>query len=252
MSYSYLSGSETSELADSTLASASNASFHTPPFSSSRVLVNYDVEYSALSVPLTRYIHTEIPSLRGEKRKEKIREAKRELVAAENLLEDMQSEVSIVPLSKRARVELRLRSYRNDLLTLKRDLQRVCEIPESSDSMTDHQTALDIDSNYEDSRSRLLSGMDRLEESSRRLRSSHRLALETESLGMSTLSELHGQREQILRTGDALIEGEAHLDRANISLKELARGMFANTLINYGMFFTLLAIFLLLMYMQLA
>ncbi|ORX92158.1 V-snare-domain-containing protein [Basidiobolus meristosporus CBS 931.73] len=252
MSYSYLSGSETSELAESALGSTSNASFHSPPFSSSRVMVNYDREYSALSVPLTRYIHSEIPGLRGEKRREKIREANRELSAAEALLEDMQSEISLVPQTKRGRVELRLRSYRNDLQTLKRDLQRVCESSEGQDSTTDYQSAVDIDDVDANQRSRLLAGMDRLEESSRRLHNSHRLALETEALGMSTLSGLHGQREQLLRTGDVLMEGEVHLDRADMTLKEMARRMFTNKLINYGMLLTLLAIFLLLIYMKLA
>lgn len=46
-------------------------------------------------------------------------------------------------------------------------------------------------------RSRLLSGTAVLEEGSRRLEDSHRIALETESQGADILRNLRGQREQI-------------------------------------------------------
>jgi vesicle transport through interaction with t-SNAREs protein 1 len=55
-----------------------------------------------------------------------------------------------------------------------------------------------------DQRSRLLQGTQRLENASKRLEDAHRLALETESIGIGTLSDLHRQRQQIERTRDGV------------------------------------------------
>lgn len=62
----------------------------------------------------------------------------------------------------------------------------------------------DLDASTVDQRSRLLSGTDRLGESSRRLQDSHRLALETENVGINILGTLKGQRETILRSRDTV------------------------------------------------
>lgn len=55
-----------------------------------------------------------------------------------------------------------------------------------------------------DDRSRLLSGTQKLEDASRRLEDAHRMALETEQIGVGTLEDLHRQREQIERTRDGV------------------------------------------------
>jgi vesicle transport through interaction with t-SNAREs protein 1 len=55
-----------------------------------------------------------------------------------------------------------------------------------------------------DQRSRLLQGTQRLENASKRLEDAHRLALETETIGIGTLSDLHRQRQQIERTRDGV------------------------------------------------
>jgi vesicle transport through interaction with t-SNAREs protein 1 len=55
-----------------------------------------------------------------------------------------------------------------------------------------------------DQRQRLLSGTERLGQSSRRLEDSHRLALETEGIGINILSTLKGQRETLIRARDTV------------------------------------------------
>lgn len=62
----------------------------------------------------------------------------------------------------------------------------------------------DLDASTMDQRQRLLSGTERLGESSRRLEDSHRLALETEGIGVNILSTLKGQRETMLRARDTV------------------------------------------------
>lgn len=62
----------------------------------------------------------------------------------------------------------------------------------------------DFDASTMDQRQRLLSGTERLGQSSRRLEDSHRLALETEGIGINILSTLKGQRETMVRARDTV------------------------------------------------
>lgn len=76
----------------------------------------------------------------------------------------------------------------------------------------------DFDASTMDQRQRLLSGTERLGQSSRRLEDSHRLALETEGIGINILSTLKGQRETMVRARDTV----SHLftfDKINKKLK---------------------------------
>jgi vesicle transport through interaction with t-SNAREs protein 1 len=72
-------------------------------------------------------------------------------------------------------------------------------------------------------RTRLLSGTDRLERSSQRLRDSQRVANETEDIGAGILGDLHLQREQILNTRDTLMEADGYVDKSLRTLKGMAR-----------------------------
>lgn len=83
--------------------------------------------------------------------------------------------------------------------------------------------SVDFDASTMDQRQRLLSGTERLGESSRRLQDSHRLALETEGIGINILSTLKGQRETMLRARDTLAEADSYIDKASKTLKGMAR-----------------------------
>ena len=72
-------------------------------------------------------------------------------------------------------------------------------------------------------RQQLLSGTDRLDRSSQRLRQSQALANETEAIGASTLADLHAQRETIQHTGSVLFESEGYVDRSVKTLRGMAR-----------------------------
>jgi vesicle transport through interaction with t-SNAREs 1 len=72
-------------------------------------------------------------------------------------------------------------------------------------------------------RTRLLSGTDRLERSSQRLRDSQRIANETEDIGAGILGDLHVQRHQILNTRDTLMEADGYVDKSLRTLKGMAR-----------------------------
>ena len=72
-------------------------------------------------------------------------------------------------------------------------------------------------------RQRLLQGTDKLQDGTRRLEESYRLALETEDIGAGILTNLRGQREQIENTRDTLYRADNSIDRAGGTLKQMIR-----------------------------
>ena len=79
----------------------------------------------------------------------------------------------------------------------------------------------------EDQRARLLANTGRLQDASRRLEESRRVALETEQVGASTLETLRGQREQLNRANDRVCYLVLDRNLRGINLCEVAgRGRF--------------------------
>jgi len=132
----------------------------------------------------------------------------------------MRLEKQNIPSATRTKVNQRFRNYETDIDSAKRKLR----------SLGEDRAAL-FGSRYSDNpsdvqleqRQQLLSGTERLDRSSQRLRDSQRLANETEAIGANTLADLHRQRETIQHTGDVLLESEGYVDRSVKTLRGMAR-----------------------------
>lgn len=74
-----------------------------------------------------------------------------------------------------------------------------------------------------DQRQQLLSGSDRLDRSTQRLKASQRIANETEAIGAATLGDLYRQRGVIEHTNDTLLRSEGYVDRSVKTLRGMAR-----------------------------
>ncbi|KAG8044988.1 hypothetical protein GUJ93_ZPchr0008g11545 [Zizania palustris] len=108
--------------------------------------------------------------------------------------------------SVRAGLLAKLREYKSDLNNLKGTLKRVStgnaqqgareELLESGMADTLAESA--------DHRSRLLRTTERQNQTTDRIRDSHRTMLETEDLGVSILHDLHQQRQSLLHAHDTL------------------------------------------------
>ena len=134
----------------------------------------------------------------------------------------MRLEKSNSPATLKSKYNARFRNFEHDLDSHKRKLEtytsdksklfgnRYTDDPESGDAQLEQ-------------RQQLLSGTDRLNRSSGRLRESQRIALETEQIGAGTLSDLHRQREQITNTRERLLESESYTDRSIKTLRGMAR-----------------------------
>lgn len=132
----------------------------------------------------------------------------------------MKLEKSNIPSSNRTKVNQRLRNFESDIDVAKRKLR----------SLADDRSAL-FGARYSDNpndvqleqRQQLLSGTDRLDRSSQRLKASQALANDTEAIGASTLADLRVQRETIENTTNTLLISEGYVDRSVKTLRGMAR-----------------------------
>ncbi|KAK3617748.1 t-SNARE VTI1 [Elasticomyces elasticus] len=200
----------------------------------SELFANYEAELNLVQADLSQKLDT-IPSLTGEPRKAAISAAERALDEAKELLDSMRLEKPNIPSNSKAAVNKRFRNHETDGDSTRRKLT----------SLKDDRSALFANSKrYRDDptggapgdeqleqRQQLLSGTDRLERSSGRLRESQRIALETEDIGRNTLADLGRQRETIEHTRGTLLESEGYTDRSNKTLRGMARRMATNKIV---------------------
>merc|ERR1712098_816664 len=178
----------------------------------SELFSSYEAELKLVQADLSQKLD-QIPDLAGEPHKAAISQAERALEEANELLDQMRLEKQNIPSSTRTKVNQRFRNHESDIGSSKRKLQ----------SPSHARSAL-FGSRYSDNpndvqleqRQQLLSGTDRLDRSSQRLKNSAALTNETEAIGASTLADLHRQRETIQHTGDILHE-------ARVTLTEVRR-----------------------------
>ena len=135
----------------------------------------------------------------------------------------MRLEKSNIPANLKSKFNARFRNFETDLDQTKRKLEGYTNDRSKlfGGRYTDNHDT-DTDAQLEQ-RQQLLSGTDRLNRSSGRLRESQRIALETEQIGASTLGDLHQQREQITNTRERLLESESYTDRSIKTLRGMAR-----------------------------
>lgn len=135
----------------------------------------------------------------------------------------MRLEKQNIPSTSRPKINQRFRNFETDVDTYKRKLRSLASDRAAlfGSRYTDNPTT-PTDLQLEQ-RQQLLSGTDRLERSTQRLRSSQALANETEAIGAGTLADLHAQRERIAHTGQVLYESEGYVDRSVKTLRGMAR-----------------------------
>ncbi|KAL0258764.1 t-SNARE VTI1 [Diplodia seriata] len=189
---------------------------------------SYEAELKLVQADLQQKLD-QIPELSGEPRKAAIRQAERAQEEAKELLDQMRIEKPNIPGPAKNKVNQRFRNLQHDVDELGRKLTSLASDRRAlfGNRYSDNPTADD----QLEQRQQLLSGTDRLERSSGRLRDSHRIALETEDIGRNTLADLATQRETIERTRQNLLESEGYTDRSIKTLRGMARRMATNRVI---------------------
>lgn len=147
-------------------------------------------------------------SQNGEAKKSTLRRAEMELEEAEEVISQMDIEVQGFPQSVRSRFSVQIRGFKQEVQNLTKEVRAGLSSGGSKGGFNAAYANDDDDLEAADSatanRQRLLQGTATLEDGTRRLEESNRLALETEDLGADILRDLRSQREQIENSRDTV------------------------------------------------
>ncbi|CAO3641522.1 unnamed protein product [Cunninghamella echinulata] len=204
----------------------------------SNLFNSYQQEFKTLSQSIQNKLEQQLPNQVG---------VERELNEVDEIVGQMDMELLNMPTASRSRLQTQLKANKSEYERMKRDLKQLSTVNHRKELFGDLESQdhmmVDLDASSIDQRQRLLSGTERLGESSRRLEQSHRIALETESVGANILSTLKGQRETMTRARDTLAEADAHIDTATRTLKTMARRMTTNKFITAAIILILVSQF---------
>lgn len=158
---------------------------------------------------------------------------------AYEVLERMSSEVQGIPSSQRSQYNTKIRGFRRDVDSIKRESRKLADESNRSQLFGERVSRDDNNSpGYSDDaseqRQQLLNSQQRLERSSDRLREAQRVGNETETVGAGILNDLRGQREQIINSRNVLTEADSYIDKSLRTLRSMARRMAANRMISYA------------------
>lgn len=169
---------------------------------------SYASDFAQLQQSIEARLGADVEAMSAEARRAALRSAEAEADEASEILSQMDIEVQGFPQSVRSR-------YVGDLERMHATLERLQEsvrakygaargagVPPggASGSYTDGD---DLEAAH-GQRQRLLQGTSTLDQGTRRLEESNRLALETEDVGAGILRDLRGQREQIEHSRDTV------------------------------------------------
>ncbi|KAE9410353.1 vesicle transport v-snare protein vti1 [Gymnopus androsaceus JB14] len=159
----------------------------------------------------------------GEQRKASLRRVEMELDEADemaSLVSQMDIEMQGIPQSIRSQYQARLRTAKADLSRYKKMFKDLSsQLARSSLLASSTRPGYSSDDPYGTSdRARLLAGTTILEDGTKRLQESQRLALETEEQGTDILMNLRIQREQIENSRNTLEMANSSISRASNTL----------------------------------
>jgi vesicle transport through interaction with t-SNAREs protein 1 len=158
----------------------------------------------------------------GERRKVAVNETERALEEARSVLRKMGPVARDLP--QRAQLQMRIRGYDSDLQRLERSLLVAVPTPgaRAGSGLEDAEAGL---------RDKLRAGVDRLDRTGARLEHTEVVAHETEAIGVSVISDLHGQREVLEGVDTKLSVVDDNTSRARRMLINMARRIATNKLI---------------------
>lgn len=192
---------------------------------------------------VTRKVNQQIPNFSGEQRKAAIRAAQKELERASELLEDMNQESRAAPPQYRNKLSGKVSNYERDLQRLKADLAATASgtysapsgrtelLGSSGGGNTGGAGTYGSGDYANNQRQRVLDANQMLHSSSDRLQNIRRTGEESEAMGQNILSDLHTQRETIIRTGGYLSQTDADLGKSRRVLNSIGRRIVTNKII---------------------
>ncbi|KAK0558065.1 t-SNARE VTI1 [Tilletia horrida] len=184
----------------------------------------------------------------AEAKRTLLRRAEIETEEADEILGQMDLEVQVFPASIKNRYSAQMRAFRADLDKHKSEIRKhFAAINNAAYAPSD----ADLEGGAGTSaaqRERLLRGTATLEDGSRRLQESQRIALETEEVGAGILRDLRGQREQIENSRNTLRQADSNIDRSSRTLTQMIRRARQQKIVTAGIITVLVLLILLILY----
>jgi len=191
---------------------------------------SYEQDFQQILQSIREKLEGDGSDQRGEQKKAALRRVEMELDEADEMISQMEIEIQGIPQSIRPTYQSRIRASKADLARYKKLSREMHAQASRADLFTSSRTgsAPTSDDPYGSStdRARLLTGTAVLEDGTRRLQESQRIALETEEQGADILRSLVGQREQIENSRNTLQTADTSIDRASGTLKKMIRRMY--------------------------
>ncbi|XP_010877734.1 vesicle transport through interaction with t-SNAREs homolog 1B [Esox lucius] len=181
-----------------------------------------------------RLLPDRLLNCQGEEKKRLVRCFDERHGEAEEVLQGMEQELVGAPLSHRNAMSAKVRLYRRDLGKLQRemksnDLSSSTRPAEGAygiySSQNEHSTQV------QSQRAMLLQGHEHLNNATQSIERSHRIAAETDQIGVDIIEELGEQREQLDRTRDRLVNTGETLSRSRKILRAMSRRLVTNKLL---------------------
>ncbi|KAH8830742.1 hypothetical protein DL96DRAFT_1594148 [Flagelloscypha sp. PMI_526] len=186
----------------------------------------------------------------GEPLRALLRHADIQLDEADELVSQLGLEISSIPVSQKSQYTSRLQKARQTLSSTKKALKEA----NARFSLLSSQNTGDNpyhDGGASSDRARLLSGTQMLEDGTKRLQESHRLALDTEAQGAEILRDLRVQGERISHARTTLDSTMGHLDRASSTLSAMVRRMYQDRVVTGAIITVLVLLILVIIYEKL-
>ncbi|KAF8351559.1 vesicle transport v-snare protein vti1 [Amanita rubescens] len=184
-----------------------------------------------------------------------LRRVDMDLDEADEMVSQMELELQGIPQSKRPVYQSKLRDAKNELSRFKKLAKEARSQAARLDllsSSQDHPSLSDDPYASTSDRTGLLAGTALLEDGSRRLQDSYRIALETENQGADILMNLRSQREQIEHTRNTLQTADVSIDRASGTLKKMIRRMYQQRFVTAAIIFVLVLLIVVIIWEKLS
>ncbi|XP_073691033.1 vesicle transport through interaction with t-SNAREs homolog 1B [Garra rufa] len=171
----------------------------------------------------------------GEERKRIVRDFDERVSEAEEVLQGMEQELFGAPSSYRTPMSTKIRLYRRDLAKLQRDI-RLSATQGFSSQIGDGRQGIyaaqnDQSTHLQSQRALLVQGTESLNNASKSIERTQRIAAETDQIGTDIIEELGEQRDQLDRTRDRLVHTGENLSRSRKILRAMSRRLVTNKLL---------------------
>lgn len=196
----------------------------------SDVFEGYERQYCELSANLSRKCNSTSLLADGEQKKGKVAEIKSGLEECDVLVRKMDLEARSLQPNVKAMLLAKLREYKADLNTLKREFKRISsgDVNQAAREELLEAGLADSHAVSADQRERLSMSVERLNQSGDRIKESRRTILETEELGVSILEDLHQQRQTLLHAHSKLHGVDDAIDKSKKVITAMSRRISRN------------------------